>query len=65
MLQVNNLRKRVDRVLCKLADWRPSSITMLGTKAITPPLQYWKGNKQLPIAPSDHFGLLVEFEPKA
>eukprot|EP00891_Asterochloris_glomerata_P002045 jgi/Astpho2/2045/Aster-x1032 len=61
----NNLRKRVDRVLCKLADWRPSSITMLGTKAINPPLHYRKGNKQLPIAPSDHFALLVQFEPKA
>jgi hypothetical protein len=55
-------------VLAKLSDWRPASITLLGTQPLPGvTTQYTPKNatqpKVLPVLPSDHFGLLVRLEP--
>lgn len=54
------------RVLCKLSDWRLSSIQMVGTQPL-PGIKYTHtfrngGSKELPVLPSDHFGLLLRLE---
>ncbi|KAG9439229.1 hypothetical protein H6P81_019394 [Aristolochia fimbriata] len=61
-----NLQKRLDRFLCKLRDFRISHIEMIGQEAI-PGVSYIKEKKvrkevrklQLPVLPSDHYGLLL------
>ncbi|CAN1326593.1 Tyrosyl-DNA phosphodiesterase 2, partial [Linum perenne] len=60
------LQKRLDRFLCSLRDFKVSSIEMVGKEAI-PGLSYTKEKKvrhevkklELPVLPSDHYGLLL------
>lgn len=62
----NNYRTRMDRVLAKLADWKPGSIEMVGTQPI--PNVYYTAKvegvlKELPVLPSDHYGLYFTVQP--
>ena len=62
----NRLRNRLDRVLLRTQDWQPSSIEMVGMAAIpgvTYERNYKRGNKILPVLPSDHFGLYATLQP--
>ncbi|KAK1556962.1 hypothetical protein Q3G72_015309 [Acer saccharum] len=60
------LQKRLDRFVCSLHDFKISKIEMIGTEAI-PGLLYCKEKKvrqekkklELPVLPSDHYGLLL------
>ncbi|KAK4792263.1 hypothetical protein SAY86_022698 [Trapa natans] len=60
------LQKRLDRIMCKLQDFRVAEIEMIGLEAI-PGLSYCKEKKVgkeikklvLPVLPSDHYGLLL------
>ncbi|PKI79069.1 uncharacterized protein LOC116206329 [Punica granatum] len=60
------LQKRLDRIMCKLQDFKVSGIEMIGMEAI-PGLSYCKEKKigkemkqlVLPVLPSDHYGLLL------
>ncbi|XP_008789821.2 tyrosyl-DNA phosphodiesterase 2-like [Phoenix dactylifera] len=52
------LQKRLDRFVCKLADFRLIDISMIGMEAI-PGLLYYKKSKVLPVLPSDHYALLL------
>ncbi|KAG0549629.1 hypothetical protein BDA96_01G271300 [Sorghum bicolor] len=60
------LQKRMDRFVCKLADFKIVSIEMIGKEAI-PGVSYYKEKKirkesrmvELPVFPSDHFGLVL------
>ncbi|GAA0160005.1 hypothetical protein LIER_16660 [Lithospermum erythrorhizon] len=60
------LQKRLDRFLCKLEDFAANEICMIGMDAI-PGLTYYKEKKlkkevkklELPVLPSDHYGLLL------
>lgn len=54
----NRLRRRLDRIFCKLRRWRLEGLDMLGRQAL-PGLQ-WEGR---PVLPSDHFGLLLRLRP--
>ncbi|KAK9803621.1 hypothetical protein WJX72_006035 [[Myrmecia] bisecta] len=62
----NRIRKRLDRVFAKLANWRLEGIEMVGTRAI-PGVTYQKQSKKgpstLPVLPSDHFGLFLTLAP--
>uniref|UniRef100_J3KVA5 RanBP2-type domain-containing protein n=1 Tax=Oryza brachyantha TaxID=4533 RepID=J3KVA5_ORYBR len=67
MLSANRkMQKRLDRFLCKLADFKIDSIQMIGKDAI-PGVTYFKEKKvrkevhklELPVLPSDHFGLVL------
>ncbi|KAJ3674804.1 hypothetical protein LUZ60_005420 [Juncus effusus] len=66
-----SLRKRLDRVLCRSADFDAVEIEMIGKERIEG-LSYFKEKKvrgevkriELPVLPSDHFGLLVKFVTK-
>ncbi|KAI3680521.1 hypothetical protein L6452_35292 [Arctium lappa] len=64
MLSANRkLQKRLDRFLVGLRDFRVERITMVGTEPI-PGVTYLKQKKggkelELPVLPSDHFGLLL------
>ncbi|KAF3335526.1 Tyrosyl-DNA [Carex littledalei] len=61
-----SLRKRLDRVLVKFTDFEATQIEMIGRDAI-PGVKYFKDKKvkkevkklELPVLPSDHFGLLL------
>uniref|UniRef100_A0A1J3F732 Tyrosyl-DNA phosphodiesterase 2 n=1 Tax=Noccaea caerulescens TaxID=107243 RepID=A0A1J3F732_NOCCA len=65
------LQKRLDRILCRLDDYKLGGIEMVGKEAI-PGLSYVKEKKvrgeikelELPVLPSDHFGLLLTLSPK-
>ncbi|XP_023645951.1 tyrosyl-DNA phosphodiesterase 2 [Capsella rubella] len=65
------LQKRLDRIFCRLDDYKLGGIEMVGKEAI-PGLSYVKEKKvrgdikelELPVLPSDHFGLLVTLSPK-
>ena len=57
------LQKRLDRVLCRLVDYEPASVRMVGTAPLCG-ASYEKqfrngGSKRMPVLPSDHFGLLL------
>lgn len=60
------LQKRLDRFVCHLRDFRISKIDMIGMEAI-PGLSHIKEKKvrkevkmlELPVFPSDHYGLLL------
>lgn len=60
------LQKRLDRFVCKLSDFKVDSIEMIGKEAI-PGITYIKEKKvrqeirnlELPVFPSDHFGLVL------
>ncbi|KAK9908629.1 hypothetical protein WJX75_000659 [Coccomyxa subellipsoidea] len=59
-------RTRLDRVLAKLADWKPGSIEIVGTEAIpgvTRTVKIRGMPKELPVLPSDHFGLFFTMQP--
>ncbi|CAH1448269.1 unnamed protein product [Lactuca virosa] len=64
MLTANRkLQKRLDRFLICLRDLKAESVVMVGTKPI-PDVTYLKQKKggkelELPVLPSDHFGLLL------
>ncbi|KAF0889757.1 hypothetical protein E2562_030530 [Oryza meyeriana var. granulata] len=67
MLSANRkLQKRMDRLVCKLADFKIDSIQMIG-KDVIPGASYVKEKKvhkevrklELPVLPSDHFGLVL------
>jgi tyrosyl-DNA phosphodiesterase 2 len=61
-----SLRKRLDRILVKFTDFEATGIEMIGMDAI-PGVKYFKDKKvkketkrlELPVLPSDHFGLLL------
>ena len=61
--------KRIDRVLCKLSSLRLQGIQMVGMKRITGAVRYKQERNQniveLPVLPSDHYGLFVELAPIA
>ena len=61
----NSFRTRLDRIFAKLADWEPESIEMVGQEAI-PGLVHTKTRRgkevQLPVLPSDHYGLLLRLK---
>lgn len=72
MLSCNrSLQKRLDRMFCQLRDFKLVSIAMVGTEPI-PDLTYSKEKKvrgqvqmmELPVLPSDHFGLLLKLSRK-
>ncbi|XP_071698691.1 uncharacterized protein [Rutidosis leptorrhynchoides] len=69
MLSANRkLQKRLDRFLISLRDFKVECINMVGTKAI-PEVTYLKQKKggkelELPVLPSDHFGLLLTVSRK-
>ncbi|CAN6305263.1 unnamed protein product [Urochloa humidicola] len=60
------LQKRMDRFLCKLEDFKIDNIEMIGKEPI-PGITYFKEKKvrkqlrtiELPVFPSDHFGLVL------
>ena len=64
------LQKRLDRVFCRLADFRVASFEMVGTTPVTRKdgtaatyVNEWKGRKETKmVLPSDHFGVLVTLE---
>lgn len=56
------LWKRLDRFVCKLKDFRLVSIEMIGMNAI-PVISYYKKGKELPVLPSDHYGLVLTICP--
>lgn len=66
-----SLRKRLDRFVCGLRDFKVSQIEMIGMEAI-PGLSYIKEKKvkteikklELPVYPSDHFGLVLTIVSK-
>ncbi|CAH8251980.1 unnamed protein product [Arabidopsis lyrata] len=65
------LQKRLDRILCRLDDYKLGGIEIVGKEAI-PGLSYEKEKKvrgeikklELPVLPSDHFGLLLTLSLK-
>ncbi|GAV85001.1 Exo_endo_phos domain-containing protein [Cephalotus follicularis] len=65
------LQKRLDRFVCNLRDYKISEIDMIGKEAI-PGLSYCKEKKmkteikmlELPVLPSDHYGLLLTISRK-
>ncbi|KAL5225949.1 hypothetical protein ABZP36_012588 [Zizania latifolia] len=67
-----NLQKRLDRFICKLADFKIDSIEMIGKDAI-PGVSFVKEKKvgkgvrklELPVLPSDHFGLVLSITHQA
>ncbi|KAI5072543.1 hypothetical protein GOP47_0012649 [Adiantum capillus-veneris] len=67
LLTGSRLRKRLDRIFCRLQDFNLESIEMVGTKPI-PGVMFEKEIKakkqaqkvKLPVLPSDHFGLLLK-----
>ncbi|KAH7430899.1 hypothetical protein KP509_08G019700 [Ceratopteris richardii] len=71
LLTGSRLRKRLDRFFCHLQDFSLESIEMVGTQAI-PGVMFEKEIKvkreskkvQLPVLPSDHFGLLLKIAQK-
>ncbi|KAL5840419.1 hypothetical protein ACOSQ3_013091 [Xanthoceras sorbifolium] len=56
------LQKRLDRFICNLCDFKLDAIEMIGKEAI-PGVTYCKGKQkrkmELPVLPSDHYGLLL------
>jgi tyrosyl-DNA phosphodiesterase 2 len=62
----NSLQARLDRVLARVRDWQVKTIEMVGKDAIpgvTYTRNYKRGPKELPVLPSDHFGLYVTLDP--
>ncbi|RID48656.1 hypothetical protein BRARA_I05159 [Brassica rapa] len=65
------LQKRLDRFFCRLDDYELGGIEMVGKEAL-PGLSYVKEKRvrgdvkklELPVLPSDHFGLLLTLLPK-
>jgi len=63
MLKGNRpLWKRLDRFVCKLQDFRMVSVDMIGRDAI-PGISYYNKRKELPVLPSDHYGLVLTICP--
>ncbi|KAE8715152.1 SKU5 similar 4 isoform 1 [Hibiscus syriacus] len=66
-----SLRKRLDRFICKLKDFTISGVEMIGMEPI-PGLSYTKEKSyrqekkllELPVLPSDHYGLLLTISSK-
>ena len=64
------LQKRLDRVFCRLEDFRVASFEMVGTTPVTRRdgsvatyVNEWKGRAETKaVLPSDHFGVLVTLE---
>jgi tyrosyl-DNA phosphodiesterase 2 len=60
------VQKRLDRFACKFSDFKVDNIEMIGKEAI-PGITYIKEKKvrqeirnlELPVFPSDHFGLVL------
>ena len=71
MLDGGRLRLRLDRFLCCLPSFELVNIEMVGTQAI-PGVHYAKQKKvkglqtvvQLPVLPSDHYGLVLRLRHK-
>lgn len=65
------LQKRLDRFVCNLNDFKVSGIDMIGIEAL-PGLSYIKEKNvrkekkllELPVLPSDHYGLLLTISTK-
>lgn len=62
MMSARPLRLRLDRIFARLADWRLSTIEIVGTQPL-PGLSHTYRGKQLPVLCSDHYGLLLRLEP--
>ena len=62
---LGSLRLRLDRVLCWSKFAAPSACAKVGAEPVATAATYTKrtrsGDRQLPVFPSDHFGLLVHF----
>ena len=57
---------RVDRLLLAMPEWKLVSIEMVGTQRIPGLVHeraYKRGVQQLPVLPSDHFGLYAMLQP--
>ncbi|PSC75334.1 Endonuclease exonuclease phosphatase family isoform B [Micractinium conductrix] len=54
------LRRRLDRVFCRLRCWRLAGLELVGRQPL-PGLQF----EGRPVLPSDHFGLLLELHPSS
>jgi tyrosyl-DNA phosphodiesterase 2 len=52
-------RKRPDRFVCKLMDFRLESIEMVGVEPIPGVMHCDDKGNELPVLPSHHFGLLL------
>ncbi|KAG0478998.1 hypothetical protein HPP92_013717 [Vanilla planifolia] len=52
------LQKRLDRFVCKLRDFDLVDMELIGREPI-PGISYCHRNKENPVYPSDHFGLLL------
>jgi tyrosyl-DNA phosphodiesterase 2 len=67
MLAHNSPRLRLDRVFAKLHDFRPARMAIVGTEplpGVTHTHTFRSGSsKELPVLPSDHFGLLLTMDP--
>uniref|UniRef100_A0A0D9WZC3 Uncharacterized protein n=1 Tax=Leersia perrieri TaxID=77586 RepID=A0A0D9WZC3_9ORYZ len=59
------IRKRPDRFVCKLRDFRLRSIEMVGVEPIPGVTHCDDGGYFLPVLPSHHFGLLLTIVPKS
>lgn len=63
MLKGNRpLWKRLDRFICKLQDFKMENVSIIGTDAI-PGISYYNKRKELPVLPSDHYGLVLTINP--
>ncbi|KAG2300952.1 hypothetical protein Bca52824_037424 [Brassica carinata] len=66
------LQKRLDRFFCRLDDYKVGGVEMVGKEAIPGLSSYVKEKRvrgdvkklELPVLPSDHFGLLLTLLPK-
>ena len=73
MLFGSRLRKRLDRMFCRLDNFQLKSVERVGMEPI-PGVTFEKETKvkkkpsqtmKLPVLPSDHFGLLLKISPRS
>ncbi|RCV13192.1 hypothetical protein SETIT_2G327900v2 [Setaria italica] len=57
-------RRRPDRFICKLSDFKLGSIEMVGVEPILGVTRFDDKGNVLPVLPSHHFGLLLTISPK-
>lgn len=58
------IRKRPDRFLCRLRDFKLDSIEMVGVEPIPGVTHCDDKGGMLPVLPSHHFGLLLTIAPQ-
>lgn len=57
-------RKRADRFICKLKDFKLHSVEMVGVEPIPGVTRFDNHKNALPVLPSHHFGLVLTISPK-